>query len=121
MHGEGTFTVHTLLQEGTAFEKAARIARVGFEKEWSGALTGTSQCEMLASTTEVTGAMAYVAMERFAGKLNEQSGSFYFSHVATMQKGEPASGVIRIVVVKNSGTGDLCGLSGELDIHIEGD
>ncbi len=119
MHGEGTFTVRAIPQEGTAFEGNAGIARVAFDKTWSGALTGTSQCEMLSSTTESTGAMAYVAMERFVGTLNGRPGTFYFAHVATMQKDDPSSGVMKIVVVKNSGTQELRGLGGELVIHIE--
>lgn len=120
MHGEGTFTVRTLPQEGSAFEKDAGIVRVGFEKEWSGVLTGSSKTEMLSSVTEETGAMAYVAMERFEGKLNGRPGSFYFAHTATMKKGDAESGVMHIVVVKNSGTGELRGLSGTLQIKIEG-
>ncbi len=120
MQAEGTFTVQTLPQESTAFEKDAGIVRVGFEKKWSGVLAGTSRCEMLSSTTESTGAMAYTAMELFVGKVNGLSGSFYFSHVATMQKDDPASGVMTIHVVRNSGTEQLQGLKGELLIHIEG-
>lgn len=120
MHGSGMFTVQTLPQEGSDFEKAIGIARVGFEKEWTGVLTGSSQCEMLAITNEGTGAMAYVAMERFVGKLNGHSGSFNFTHIATMQKGDPDSGLMKVVVVKNSGTEELRGLSGELQIQIQG-
>ena len=119
MHAEGTFTVRTLPQESSDFEKSAGIARFAFEKEWSGTLAGSSQCEMLSSKTESTGAMVYVALEKFDGRLNGRQGSFYFSHVGTMQQGDPASAVLRVVIVKNSGTQELKGLSGELAIRIE--
>ena len=119
MQAEGTFTVHTLPQQGSEFEKSAGVVRVAFEKQWSGALAGSSQCEMLSSITESTGAMMYVALEKFDGRLNGRQGSFYFSHVGTMQQGDPASGVLKVVIVKNSGTQELQGLSGELAIRIE--
>jgi len=73
---------------------------------------------MLTSLTESTGAMAYVAMEHVTGTLGSRSGSFYLAHTATMKKGDAASGMMKIVVVKDSGTGDLAGLSGELTIII---
>jgi len=60
-----------------------------------------------------------VAMEHVTGTLGSRSGSFYLAHTATMKKGDAASGVMKIVVVKDSGTGDLAGLSGELTIIID--
>ena len=119
MTGAGTFDVKSRPVDDSVFEKDAGISRIEIDKIWSGPLSGESRCEMLSSLTESTGAMAYVAMERFDGRLEGHAGSFYFSHTATMQRGDPASGVLHIAVVKNSGTGQLRGLAGELSIEIK--
>ena len=115
----GTFDVKSRPVPSSGFETGAGISRIEIDKTWSGPLSGQSKCEMLSSFTESTGAMAYVAMERFEGTLEGRTGSFYFGHTATMQKGDPASGVMHVSVVKNSGTGQLRGLTGELSIEIK--
>jgi len=119
MQAKGTFEVKITPAEGTALEKEAGIGRMIIDKTWSGDLAGTSKGSMLTSATESTGAMAYVALEKVDAKLNGKSGSFYFSHTATMKKGDATSGVLKITVVAGSGTGELAGLSGELSIVID--
>ena len=119
MEAKGTFEVRVTPAEATAFEKGMNAGRFELEKTWSGGFAGTSKGEMLTSQTESTGSMAYVAMEQMTGKLGGKSGSFYFAHRATMTKGDPASGVMNVVVVKGSGTGELAGLTGELTITID--
>ena len=119
MQAKGTFEVKITQADGTALEKEAGVGRMTIDKTWSGELAGASKGSMLTSATESTGAMAYVALEKFDGKLNGKSGSFYFSHNATMKKGDAASGVLKIVVVAGSGTGELTGLGGELTINID--
>jgi hypothetical protein len=59
-------------------------------------------------------------MERVTGTLNGRSGSFLLMHNASMLKSDPASGVMQVVVVPQSGTGELAGLSGKLTITIDG-
>jgi len=119
MQANGTFEVKITPAEGTALEKEAGIGRMTIDKTWTGNLSGTSKGSMLTSATESTGAMAYVALEKVDAKLNDKSGSFYFSHNATMKKGDATSGVLKIIVVAGSGTGELTGLSGELTINID--
>jgi hypothetical protein len=75
---------------------------------------------MITGSTASTGSMAYVAMERMTGRLNGRQGSFTFSHRATMMKGDaPSAGELSVMVVPNSGTGELSGLTGSLMIHID--
>jgi len=119
MQAKGTFEVKITPTEDTALEKEAGIGRMTIDKTWSGDLAGTSKGSMLTGATESTGAMAYVALEKVDAKLNGKSGSFYFSHTATMKKGDAASGVLKITVVAGSGTGELAGLNGELSITID--
>jgi len=119
MQAKGTFGGKGTPVDPSAVSKAAGIAPYTLEKTFSGDLEGTAQGEMLASATESTGAMAYVAMDHVTGKLAGRNGSFYLMHSATMKKGDASSGVMKIVVVKDSGTGELKGLSGALTIIID--
>lgn len=119
MQAKGTFVVKVTPAEPSAVAKSAGVGRYTLEKTFSGDLEGTAQGEMLTSFTEPTGAMAYVAMDHVTGKLGGRSGSFYLMHSATMKKTDPSSGVMKIVVVKDSGTGELSGLNGELTITVD--
>ena len=75
---------------------------------------------MLAGSTESTGAMAYVAIDRVTGKLNGRNGSFLLMHRGTMLKSDPNSGELEVVIVPHSGTDELSDISGRLIINIEG-
>jgi hypothetical protein len=50
------------------------------------------------------------------GKLNGRSGSFVLQHSATMENGKPH---MTVFVVPGSGSGELSGISGTMDIVIE--
>jgi hypothetical protein len=119
MQAKGTFEVKLSPADGLPLEKEAGVGRMTIDKTWSGDLMGRSTGAMLMSSTESTGAMAYVALEKVDGELGGKAGSFYFSHTATMKKSDAASGVLKITVVPGSGTGDLAGISGELSINID--
>ncbi|HEV3285155.1 MAG TPA: DUF3224 domain-containing protein, partial [Steroidobacteraceae bacterium] len=77
-----------------------------------------SKGEMLALQTEVKGSAGYVALERVTGKLTGRSGSFVLQHSGTMHRGDPDT---TIVVVPDSATGELRGLSGKMKISIAAD
>ena len=119
LQAKGTFEVKVTPVEVSPVGKDAGLGRYTLEKTFHGNMEGTAKGEMLSSMIESTGAMAYVAMDHVTGTLGGRSGSFYLTHTATMKKGDAASGVMKIVVVKDSGTGDLAGLSGELTIIID--
>ena len=119
MEAKGTFDVKVTPAEASPVGKDAGLACYSLEKTFHGDMEGTAKGEMLASTTESTGAMAYVALDHLTVTLGKHNGSFYLAHTATMKKSDPASGVMKIVVVKHSGTGELAGLSGELTIIID--
>jgi len=74
-----------------------------------------SKGEMLAAMSEVKGSAGYVAMERVTGKLKGKSGSFVLQHNATMNRGVPE---LNVIVVPDSGTGELVGISGKMNIII---
>jgi hypothetical protein len=120
VHAQGSFDIKMAPAEPTDFEKANEITRLTSDKTWHGDFEGVSHGEMITGSTASTGSMAYVAIERMTGKLNGRQGSFTFSHRATIMKGDaPSAGELSVMVVPNSGTGELTGLTGSLMIHID--
>lgn len=111
----GPFEVKVIPQAADAgFEG---IGRMLLDKQFHGDLEATSKGQMLAAGTAVQGSAGYVAMEQVSGVLNGRTGTFVLQHSGTMNRGEPT---LSVTVVPDSGTGELEGLSGKMDIIIEG-
>jgi hypothetical protein len=72
---------------------------------------------MTAAGTSVEGSAGYVAIELVSGKLKGRSGTFVLLHQGTMKRGGDFK--LSIVVVPDSGTGQLAGLTGSLAIVIK--
>jgi hypothetical protein len=112
-HGGGTFEVKMTPQATDA--GAADVSRYLLEKEFHGDLEATSKGEMLAVSTGVAGSAGYVAMEQVKGTLNSRNGTFALQHSGTMDRGAAR---LSVTVVPDSGTGELSGLTGKMDIKI---
>lgn len=113
----GKFEVKVLPQTADNPQaEAAGLGRMALDKQFHGDLEATSQGEMLSVLDRSTGSGAYVAMERVTGTLAGKRGSFVLMHHATMSRGEPQ---LTIQVVPDSGTEELAGLRGTMDIRIE--
>ena len=91
--------------------------RFSIDKQFHGDLEAVSKGEMLSAVTDVKGSAGYVAIERVTGTLAGRNGSFVLQHNATMTRGVPQ---LAIVVIPDSGTDQLTGLSGSMGIQIEG-
>lgn len=91
------------------------LARVAFDKRFSGPLDATSQVHMIGARTPVQGSAGYVAIERVRGTLEGKEGTFVLQHSGTMNRG---ASTLSVTVVPDSGTGALKGLSGRMDIRI---
>jgi hypothetical protein len=116
MQAKGSFDVKVTPQKpDNPQEEKAGLGRMSLDKQFHGDLEAQSDGEMLSFMTEVKGSGGYVALERVVGKLNGRSGSFALQHNATMTRGTPQ---MNIVVVPDSGTGELTGISGTLIINI---
>jgi hypothetical protein len=114
----GTFDVKIALQKADNPQaEAAALSRMSIDKQFHGDLDATSQGEMLSFLDKAQGSGGYVALERVTGKLQGRSGSFVLEHNATMNRGAPQ---LNIIVVPDSGTGELAGISGSMKIRIEG-
>ena len=62
-----------------------------------------------------TGSAGYVAIELVTGTLHGHSGTFVLQHTGTMNRGTPT---LSVTVVPDSGTGQLIGLTGSMNIII---
>lgn len=113
-HAKGTFEVKLTPQTPQDASDPA-LARLVLDKQFHGDLEATSKGQMLSAGTAVQGSAGYVAIERVTGTLHGKSGSFVLQHNATMDRGKPS---LNIIVVPDSGTGDLTGLTGKMSIEI---
>jgi len=114
-HASGTFEVKITPQSPNDKSEGATVGRFSLDKKFQGDLEGTSKGEMLAVSTPVQGSAGYVAMEQVTGMLNGRTGTFALQHTGTMNCGAPQ---LSVTVVPDSGTGQLVGLAGKMDIKI---
>jgi hypothetical protein len=114
-HARGPFDVSLKPLEPYNKSEGAGLGRMSIDKQFHGDLEAVSQGEMLSAGSPVKGSAGYVAIERVTGTLNGRSGSFVLQHNATMNRGVPS---LNIIVVPDSGTGELAGLSGTMNIII---
>ena len=116
-HAKGTFEVKVTPQKPDNKEaETAKLGRLSIDKQFHGDLEATSTGEMLSAGPDAKGSGAYVALERVNGTLHGRSGTFVLQHNGTMTRGVPQ---MNVVVVPDSGTADLTGISGAMTIKIE--
>jgi len=116
MRANGPFEVKITPQPPAPGIETANLGRMTLDKRFSGELDATSLGEMLSAGDPSQGSAGYVAMERVTGLLQGRRGSFVLQHTATMNRGAPS---LSISVVPDSGTEELVGLSGSMQIQIE--
>lgn len=113
----GSFNVTlTPLDTYTQGENGVNLGRMSIEKAFEGDLTATSKGEMLSAMTSTQGSAGYVAIEQVTGTLMGKTGSFVLQHFGVMNGGENR---LILEVVPNSGSGELTGLIGAMQINIE--
>ena len=91
------------------------IGRHALDKQYHGELDAKGTGEMLSAGTAVAGSAGYVAIEKVLGNLGGRKGSFYLQHSGTLDRGEAS---LTIRVIPDSGTGELQGLTGTMQIVI---
>jgi len=115
-HATGPFEVRITPLDPAFKTDDNSLGRMSIDKQFHGDLEATSKGEMLTAGTSVKGSAGYVAIERVSGTLNGHSGTFILQHNATMTRGTPQ---LNIIVVPDSGTGQLEGLAGTMNIIIK--
>ncbi len=114
-HATGTFEVKiTPATEDKG--DGSTLSRLVLHKTYAGALTATSKGEMLAAGTVKPTSAAYVAVERITGVLDGKTGSFAVVQHGWMQ-GDKRE--MEVLIVPDSGGGDLTGLAGTFKIEIK--
>ena len=116
LHATGAFEVKINPQPPDEKSGGAAVGRMLLEKQFHGDLEATSKGTMLAAGTGAKNSSGgYVALEIVTGSLKGRTGSFILQHNATMNRGVPQ---LSITVVPDSGTGQLTGLAGKMNIII---
>jgi hypothetical protein len=113
-HASGTFEVKLVPQTEDKNGDAA-LGRMTIDKQFHGDLEGTSKGQMLTGMTEVKGSAGYVAIEKVSGTLRGRTGTFILQHTGIMNRGVPQ---LTIIVVPDSGTDQLVGITGNFKIII---
>jgi len=115
-HASGTFEVKVKPLPNDEKVDGLTVGRLSLDKQFKGDLEGTSKGEMMTADTSVQGSAGYVAIERVSGTLRGRSGTFVLLHQGTMNRGGDFK--LSVVVVPDSGTGQLAGLTGTMAIII---
>lgn len=111
----GSFEVALQPLPNTEVTENPQFGRMLLTKKFSGDLTATARGQMLTALTTVKGSAGYVAIDHVTGELDGLQGSFVLQHSGSMNRGAQS---LSIMVVPDTGTGELAGLSGTLSISI---
>ena len=111
-HARGVFEVTTTPQPA---DEGDPVGRLALAKRFHGDIDGTGAGQMLAVRTAIEDSAGYVAIERVTGTLHGRDGTFALQHHGLMARGAQE---LNIVVVPDSGTGGLVGLTGSMTLTI---
>lgn len=104
------------LQPYSQGDNGINFGRMSINKNFDGELSAVSNGEMVSAMTPVKGSAGYVAVEQVIGTLSGKKGSFVLQHFGAIDKGK---NYLNIEVVPDSGTDELKGISGKMNIRIE--
>ena len=111
----GSFEVSLQSLPNTEVTADNLFGRMLLTKKFSGDLVATARGQMLSALTHVKGSAGYVAIDHVTGELDGRRGSFVLQHSGSMNRGAQT---LSIMVVPDTGTDELAGLSGTLSINI---
>ena len=113
-HAKGPFDVKVAPLTAEDLANNPDLGRMSIDKQYHGDLEATSKGEMLTAKTEVKDSAGYVAIEQVSGTLTVTA-TFILQHMGTMNRGALQ---LAITVVPDSGTGQLKGIAGTMNIII---
>lgn len=113
----GTFEVKMTAEPPFDVVEGVALARARFDKRFTGPLEATSVVHMLSCLDAAKTSGGYSAIERVTGSISGKAGTFVLQHTGIMDGGRPS---LVVTVLPGSGTGELVGLRGRMEIRIEG-
>lgn len=111
-HAHGTFEVQITADP----PDDTGIGRMAITKTWAGDLSGSGHGVMLSAGDPAEQRAGYVALEMVVGSLGDRWGSFALQQLGVMRPGEQD---LTYLVVPGSGTGELSGIEGALELAID--
>ncbi len=111
----GSFEVSLQPLPNTEISSDVLLGRMLLTKKFSGDLRAAARGQMLSAGTAIRGSAGYVAIDHITGELDGRKGSFLLQHSGSMNRGVST---LSIMVVPDSGTDELTGLTGTLSIHV---
>jgi hypothetical protein len=111
----GTFSVQ-LTPAVDDYLAQTPINRLTLTKQFEGDLQANSTGEMLSSMGMHPESAGYVVIEQVRGSLEGKEGTFVLQHYGIMNR---AKSLLYLTVIPDSGTGDLQGLSGSMNIIVD--
>ena len=111
----GSFEVSLKPLSNAEVSADVRLGRMLLTKKFNGDLSGSARGQMLSAMTAIKGSAGYVAIDHVTAELDGRRGSFLLQHSGAMNRGVPS---LSIMVVPDSGTDELAGLSGTLSVNI---
>ena len=100
-----------------SWEKAGYFTYAGRTNEAEARFIA-GDCALLTASSDRKESAVYVAVERVTGTLDGRRGSFTLYHTGVMDRNTPH---LSINVAPDSGTGQLTGITGKMDIKVAAD
>jgi Protein of unknown function (DUF3224) len=123
MRAESTFTVvrftPTDVQPDPEVETALPVGVATMEKTYDGDIQGRSATIFTSAFDPARGIGTYVALESFEGSVGGLAGSFNYVHSATTSGSDQSH--VFFLLVPNSGTGALAGMTGDGGLALDAD
>jgi hypothetical protein len=116
MHASGPFDVKLAPQPADEKTNDPLMGRMSIDKHYHGELEAAGTGQMLTGGDYKTGSAAYVAMEKVSGTLQGRAGTFMLQHSGTLTQGTQQ---LSITIVPGTGTGQLTGIAGKMDVKIK--
>ncbi|MEV0298213.1 DUF3224 domain-containing protein [Nocardia sp. NPDC050710] len=121
MKATGTFSVASFVPAEVspqpAITTALPVGIATIEKIFEGDIAGRSATLFTSAFDHAAGTGSYVAMESFEGTVDGRAGTFNFLHSATTSGADRSDPFF--LIVPNSGTGELTGITGTGDITVD--
>ena len=109
-HAKATFGIKSWDEKPyNEMDGTPKLTRASVTKSYQGDITGEGKAETLMMYRD-DGTASFVGLERVVGSVGGRSGSFVLQHRGTFKEG---IATVTLVVVPDSGTGDLRGLRGD--------